>query len=192
MSSSGPTRPLSIIVPIPEPGARAERTVPLRCPCGAACGRGRSRQCGGGSCAGGTATRTCRSGTGRPCCRHGRTAYPAVQNTVRTLVFSPKTSPSSRPVAEIPTPVLVWRHSTSGAVVMSLLDSGVGNSASVAIGGMGHPYLAGVDPLAGERIVVRSHFGGGCRVVVVGLLPQSPRSKVPGRFSPNSLVQVVG
>ena len=70
---------------------------------------------------------------------------------------------------------VVWLR---GAVAAALLDSGVGNSASVAIAGMGHPYLAGVDPLAGERIVVRSHFGGGCRVVVVGVA--SSESKVQG------------
>ena len=70
---------------------------------------------------------------------------------------------------------VVWLR---GAVTAALLDSGVGNSASVAIAGMGHPYLAGVDPLAGERIVVRSHFGGGCRVVVVGVA--SSESKVQG------------
>lgn len=33
-------------------------------------------QCDGGSCAGGIATRTCRSGIGRPCCRHGCRACP--------------------------------------------------------------------------------------------------------------------
>ena len=63
-------------------------------------------------------------------------------------------------------------------------------SPSVAVAGMGNPYLARVDPLAGESIVVRSHCGGwSSKLSLSGLLPLS--YKIPARFSPNSLVQVV-
>jgi hypothetical protein len=55
---------------------RGERIVPQRYPCGAVCGRGRSRRCGGGSCAGGRETRICHSGSGRSCCRRGRRVCP--------------------------------------------------------------------------------------------------------------------
>jgi hypothetical protein len=43
---------------------------------------------------------------------------------------------------------------------------------------MGNSYLAGVDPLAGETIVVSPHFGGGCRMSLSGcfLEVQDPTS----------------
>lgn len=57
-------------------GYRGASIVPQRYPCGAGGGTGQSRRCGGGSFFAGRETRTCRSGIGRPCCRHGRRFYP--------------------------------------------------------------------------------------------------------------------
>jgi hypothetical protein len=68
-----------------------------------------------------------------------------------------------------------------GAAIASLLDSGWGIRRRSPRGKWENSYLAGVDPLAGERIVVRSHFGGGCRLSLSGLLPLSSRFQVDFR-----------
>ncbi|KAL1840836.1 hypothetical protein VTJ49DRAFT_7679 [Mycothermus thermophilus] len=190
--------PSPFLFSFPDPkGARqkAEKIVPRRCPCGVASGRGRSRRCGGGSCAGGRATRTCRSGSGRTCCRRGRTAYPVMADTVRILVLSSNQFPSrppDDPIDESPTPVLVGGHSTR-RVACRVIGRGLGGGEFV-VGSVSQKgsvaYLAGVDPLAGEGIVVGPHFGGGCRLSLSGLVSAEVRGWFLARFWPNSLVQL--
>ena len=102
VSSSRPSPKLSVPPRTRDVCRRGILIVPQRYPCGVASGRGRSRQCGGGSCAGGRATRTCRSGTGRSCCRHGRTAYPVEQSIVRIAVFSTKIESPEIPSTNLP------------------------------------------------------------------------------------------
>lgn len=69
------------------------------------------------------------------------------------------------------------------------LDSGWEISPSVAFAGMGNPYLARVNPVTGESIVVRSHCGGWLsKLSMSGLLPLG--SKLEADFG-QILVQVV-
>lgn len=163
--------------------------VPQRYPCGVASGRGRSRQCGGGSCAAGRGTRICRSGTGRSCCRHGRTAYPVMENTVSVSIAFPRQKDKTVPWLRCQRIFLPHRPSSSLASSKSRrhlscrrLTRGWEVSPLVAIARMGKPYLARVDPLAGESIVVRSHCGGlSSKLSLSGLLPLSSRFQVDFR-----------
>lgn len=127
--------------------------VPQRYPCGAVCGRGRSRRCGGGSCAGGRGTRTFHSGNGRSCCHRGRRACPVVRRVVSHRSRLSKLMPS--PGARGPGGCRRHRESPWASSVgrVSLRPSRAWEMSWGA-------YLSRVDPLAGEGIVVRPHFGG--------------------------------
>ena len=92
--------------------------------------------------------------------KHGQICVFSTESNSSSFSRSPSTNFPPRPQSGVVRP-----RSQSSRRCAWL---GVGNSASVDIAEMGNSYLAGVDPLAGERIVVRSHVGGGCRVVVVG------------------------
>ena len=160
--------------------------VPQRYPSCAGDGRGRSRRYGGGSCAGGKATRTCRSGNGRSCCRHGRTAYPngfkenmsALLVTVG-LYIHPFSCCSCW---SFMTPLNRNCHWRRGDEIRQFPSLAIAKSvappnprprpfphgfrsrshfpAGNHFGRAKNAYLSRVDPLAGEGIVVRSHCGG--------------------------------
>lgn len=79
--SEGQTQPASSkqyspITRIQPSDKRKRRYRPQRYPSCAGDGREQSKLSGEGSCAGGKGIRTFHSGSGRSCCRHGRTAYP--------------------------------------------------------------------------------------------------------------------
>ena len=147
--------------------------VPQRYPCGAVGGTERSRQCGGGSFVAGRETRICRSGIGRSCCRHGRRAYPAVTEmsvfSHTWVSFSSSRRASSQSTSKRSPPLRSPRTSR----IQSR-----GTTENIA-------YLARVDSLTREGIVVRSHFEFVVALpVVVGWLSKGDfKSGRPTRFS---------
>jgi hypothetical protein len=130
-----------------------DQIVPQRYPCGAGDGTERSTRCGGGSCAAGTATRTCRSGSGRSCCRHGRRACPRCCSLV-SIPFSLQESLAMGregvPASSIPSILLMTFDAPEPPTIHPLGPSLVGNRRK--------SYLSRVDPLARENVVVGAHL----------------------------------
>jgi hypothetical protein len=128
--------------------------VPQRYPCGAVGGRGRSMRCGEGSFVAGTATPTCRSGIGTPCCRHGRRFYPVRQDPVSNRASIVSASVVIEELFSLPSSTPPCNH-----LELSLRPNVVPRRGTV-----GKSYLAGVNSLARESIVVGTHLvaSGGC------------------------------
>lgn len=142
------------------------------------------RSCGG-SCAGGRATRTCRSGNGRSCCPSGRRACPVIFMSARVLSIYATSVPSKS------LEICAWAwiriagmsllfHSNSSvylpeiirvcgapsifpaclsyaSTVLPVCDSETGEGTAVCA------YPAGIDLATGEGVFVSPH---GCRYVV--------------------------
>lgn len=117
---------------------------PQRYPSCAGDGREQSKLSGEGSCAGGKGIRTFHSGSGRSCCRHGRTAYPVSRKT------------------NLSTNILIYRF---------CIGDGFDRSCSLSRPSVGarefiervvwredKTHLSGVDLLTAERIVVGTHL----------------------------------
>ena len=107
----------------------------------------------------------------------------------------PKQIPPSRPADEFPTPVLVWRRLASGSRGRGAARLG-GGKFGVGRNRWNGPSVPCRGRSAGRRKNRRTfsfwRWLSSCRCRGCFLRVEGPRSKVPGRFSPNSLVQVVG
>jgi len=136
-------------------------SVPQRYPsCAASCRGWSTRSCEG-SCAAGTETRSCRSGSGRSCCHHGCRACPvsAVSTVLRlclplhvcvckqSMVRGPAIAPSSCALCSC----CAWARCAIAIPTWAGADSW---------GARGGTHLARVDLLAGEGVVVGTHVGG--------------------------------
>lgn len=132
-------------------------SVPQRYPsCAASCRGWSTRSCEG-SCAAGTETRSCRSGSGRSCCHHGCRACPvsAVSTVLRLPLRVCRHSMVRGPaVSQSPTPCALC---SCGAWARCGIAAWAGVDGWGARGGT---HLARVDLLAGEGVVVGTHVGG--------------------------------
>jgi hypothetical protein len=127
-------------------------SVPQRYPsCAASCRGWSTRSCEG-SCAAGTETRSCRSGSGRSCCHHGCRACPvsAVSTVLRLPLHVCRLSMVRGP-AVLQSPMCLVFVRCVGISTWAGADSW---------GARGGTHLARVDLLAGEGVVVGTHVGG--------------------------------
>lgn len=159
--------------------------IPQKYPFGGRDGRERSTQCDVGSCAAGTATRSCRSGNGRSCCPSGRRACPTVIRSAWILTRCVHHSGNVRGSDMCQRKRQTFAASRATGIAMLIIQRYASLSShcvcllySRAVSPLRIPplscplerparvcdearnsYLSRVDLLAGEGIVVGPHFG---------------------------------